>query len=132
MLNIAIKRGFAKRNLLCREPWWLSLPDSCGYCVAFMRPSVVDHTFISFKSHSLPFNACVLVFVFQAIWENRFYYMFGFLFLVFLILVIVCSEITIVIIYFMLCGEVGLVEFLISTFSPSQLSCGYSTGCGIF
>ncbi|XP_065176697.1 transmembrane 9 superfamily member 4-like [Sycon ciliatum] len=55
----------------------------------------------------LPFCAVFieLFFILTAIWENRFYYMFGFLFLVFLILVIVCSEITIVIVYFMLCGE---------------------------
>ena len=36
------------------------------------------------------------------------YYMFGFLFLVFLILIITCSEATILLCYFHLCAEVGL------------------------
>ena len=41
----------------------------------------------------LPFGACFieLFFIFSAIYENQFYYMFGFLFLVFVILVISCS-----------------------------------------
>ena len=43
----------------------------------------------------------------QAIWENQYYYLFGFLFLVFIILVISCSQISIVMVYFQLCGEVS-------------------------
>ncbi|XP_014248153.1 transmembrane 9 superfamily member 4 [Cimex lectularius] len=46
-----------------------------------------------------------LSFIFTAIWQNQIYYMFGFLFLVFLILVISCAEISLVVIYFQLCGE---------------------------
>lgn len=55
----------------------------------------------------LPFGAMFieLFFVFSAIWENEFYYLFGFLFLVFLILVISCSQISIVMVYFQLCAE---------------------------
>ncbi|KAJ9600211.1 hypothetical protein L9F63_009493 [Diploptera punctata] len=55
----------------------------------------------------LPFGAVFieLFFIFTAIWENQFYYMFGFLFLVFIILVISCSQISIVMVYFQLCGE---------------------------
>eukprot|EP00118_Oscarella_pearsei_P028511 m.2326 g.2326 ORF g.2326 m.2326 type:complete len:633 (+) comp8579_c0_seq1:46-1944(+) len=55
----------------------------------------------------LPFGAVFieLFFIFSAIWENQFYYLFGILFLVFIILIISCSEITIVLIYFQLCGE---------------------------
>uniref|UniRef100_A0A8C2NU41 Transmembrane 9 superfamily member n=1 Tax=Capra hircus TaxID=9925 RepID=A0A8C2NU41_CAPHI len=41
----------------------------------------------------------------QAIWENQFYYLFGFLFLVFIILVVSCSQISIVMVYFQLCAE---------------------------
>jgi len=44
----------------------------------------------------------------KAIWENQFYYMFGFLFLVFIILIISCSQISIVMVYFQLCGEVHI------------------------
>lgn len=57
----------------------------------------------------LPFGAVFieLYFIFTAIWENQFYYLFGFLFLVFIILVISCSQISIVMVYFQLCGEVS-------------------------
>lgn len=55
----------------------------------------------------LPFGAVFieLFFIFTAIWQNQFYYLFGFLFLVFIILVISCSQIAIVMVYFQLCGE---------------------------
>lgn len=55
----------------------------------------------------LPFGAMFieLFFIFTAIWENQFYYLFGFLFLVFVILIISCSQISIVMVYFQLCGE---------------------------
>ncbi|OWF36318.1 transmembrane 9 superfamily member 4-like [Mizuhopecten yessoensis] len=55
----------------------------------------------------LPFGAMFieLFFIFTAIWENQFYYLFGFLFLVFVILVISVSQISIVMVYFQLCGE---------------------------
>ncbi|KAL1490640.1 hypothetical protein ABEB36_013301 [Hypothenemus hampei] len=55
----------------------------------------------------LPFGAVFieLFFIFTAIWQNQFYYLFGFLFLVFIILVISCSQISIVMVYFQLCGE---------------------------
>ncbi|XP_038606478.1 transmembrane 9 superfamily member 4 isoform X1 [Tachyglossus aculeatus] len=55
----------------------------------------------------LPFGAMFieLFFIFSAIWENQFYYLFGFLFLVFLILVVSCSQISIVMVYFQLCAE---------------------------
>ncbi|XP_077302874.1 transmembrane 9 superfamily protein member 4 [Arctopsyche grandis] len=55
----------------------------------------------------LPFGAVFieLFFIFTAIWENQIYYLFGFLFLVFCILVISCSQISIVMVYFQLCGE---------------------------
>lgn len=51
---------------------------------------------------------CVCVSIhLQAIWENQFYYLFGFLFLVFIILVVSCSQISIVMVYFQLCAEVS-------------------------
>lgn len=55
----------------------------------------------------LPFGAMFieLFFIFTAIWENQFYYLFGFLFLVFIILIVSCSQISIVMVYFQLCGE---------------------------
>jgi len=55
----------------------------------------------------LPFGAVFieLYFILSSIWLQKFYYLFGFLFIVFLILVITCSEITIVMCYFLLCSE---------------------------
>lgn len=55
----------------------------------------------------LPFGAVFveLFFILSSIWLEQFYYVFGFLLLVFIILVITCAEITIVLTYFALCGE---------------------------
>ena len=52
------------------------------------------------------FTVVALFDLVQAIWENQFYYLFGFLFLVFIILVVSCSQISIVMVYFQLCAEV--------------------------
>ncbi|KAI3454010.1 hypothetical protein Pfo_010673 [Paulownia fortunei] len=55
----------------------------------------------------LPFGAVFieLFFILTSIWLNQFYYIFGFLFIVFIILLITCTEITIVLCYFQLCSE---------------------------
>jgi len=55
----------------------------------------------------LPFGAVFieLFFILSAIWGHQFYYIFGFLFIVFVILVLTCAEITIVMCYFQLCSE---------------------------
>lgn len=55
----------------------------------------------------LPFG-CIFIqlfFLLNSIWSSQTYYMFGFLFLVFLILIITCSETTILLCYFHLCAE---------------------------
>ncbi|CAN4115493.1 unnamed protein product [Withania somnifera] len=56
---------------------------------------------------TLPFGAVFieLFFILTSIWLNQFYYIFGFLFLVFLILIITCAEITMVLCYFQLWSE---------------------------
>ena len=57
----------------------------------------------------LPFG-CIFIqlfFVLNSIWSSQIYYMYGFLFLVFVILIITCSETTILLCYFHLCAEVG-------------------------
>merc|ERR1711957_1093400 len=55
----------------------------------------------------LPFGAVFieLFFILTSMWLHQFYYIFGFLFLVFIILIITCIEITIVLCYFQLCSE---------------------------
>ena len=55
----------------------------------------------------LPFG-CIFIqlfFILNSLWSNQTYYMFGFLFIVFIILVITCSETTILLCYFHLCAE---------------------------
>jgi transmembrane 9 superfamily protein 2/4 len=55
----------------------------------------------------LPFG-CIFIqlfFILNNIWAHQMYYMFGFLFLVFIILIITCSEATILLCYFHLCAE---------------------------
>eukprot|EP00246_Nothoceros_aenigmaticus_P011426 TRINITY_DN3106_c0_g1_i2.p1 TRINITY_DN3106_c0_g1~~TRINITY_DN3106_c0_g1_i2.p1 ORF type:complete len:609 (+),score=104.45 TRINITY_DN3106_c0_g1_i2:83-1909(+) len=55
----------------------------------------------------LPFGAVFieLFFILTSIWLHQFYYIFGFLFIVFIILIVTCAEITIVLCYFQLCSE---------------------------
>ncbi|KAK4265384.1 hypothetical protein QN277_026443 [Acacia crassicarpa] len=55
----------------------------------------------------LPFGAVFieLFFILTSIWLHQFYYIFGFLFIVFLILLVTCAEITVVLCYFQLCSE---------------------------
>ncbi|XP_073042675.1 transmembrane 9 superfamily member 9-like [Primulina eburnea] len=55
----------------------------------------------------LPFGAVFieLFFILTSIWMNQYYYIFGFLFIVFIILLVTCAEITIVLCYFQLCSE---------------------------
>ncbi|KAA3486235.1 transmembrane 9 superfamily member 10-like isoform X1 [Gossypium australe] len=55
----------------------------------------------------LPFGAVFieLFFILTSIWLHQFYYIFGFLFIVFIILVVTCAEITVVLCYFQLCSE---------------------------
>merc|ERR1711865_1257302 len=55
----------------------------------------------------LPFGAVFieLFFIMSSLWLNHYYYVFGFLLVVLLILFITCSEIAIVLTYFQLCGE---------------------------
>ena len=56
---------------------------------------------------SLPFAACFveIYFIMTSIWQHQFYYLFGFLFLVYLLLIVSCAEISIVTVYFQLCRQ---------------------------
>ncbi|KAF9900433.1 hypothetical protein BX616_002595 [Lobosporangium transversale] len=55
----------------------------------------------------LPFGAIFieLYFILNSIWFRKIYYVFGFLFLVFGILILTCAEVTILMCYFHLCAE---------------------------
>lgn len=76
----------------------------------------------------LPFGAvCIeLFFIMSALWLEQIYYVFGFLFIVLLILIATCAEITIVMCYFQLCNEDyhwWWRSFLSSGFSAVYLFC---------
>ncbi|CDS11523.1 hypothetical protein LRAMOSA03786 [Lichtheimia ramosa] len=60
-----------------------------------------------FMGGILPFGAIFieLYFVMNSIWFHRIYYGIGFLFLVFVVLILTCSEVTILLCYFHLCSE---------------------------
>lgn len=79
-----------------------SLMLSIHGCVRYMHP-----VFSILIGGILPFGAVFieLFFILTSMWLHQFYYLFGFLFLVFVILVITCAEITIVLCYFQLCSE---------------------------
>lgn len=55
----------------------------------------------------LPFAAAFveIFFIMSSVWLHQFYYIFGFLFVVFVIVMIVCAEISVVLCYFQLCQE---------------------------
>ena len=76
------------------------------FILSVCHPSIIYNSVISFISSCSPNPQFCSIF-FQAIWENQFYYLFGFLFLVFIILAMCCSLIAVVVIYFQLCAEVS-------------------------
>lgn len=80
----------------------------------------------------LPFGAIFieLFFILSSLWLHHYYYLFPFLFLVFLILIITCAEITIVMTYFQLIAED--YRWWWRSFLTSGSSALYMFGYGIF
>lgn len=56
---------------------------------------------------ALPFGAIYieLSFIMSSIWFSRIYYMFGFLFLCYGLMIVVCATVTILMVYYLLCAE---------------------------
>jgi transmembrane 9 superfamily protein 2/4 len=71
------------------QPWFMGLPFTLGI------------------GGILPFGSCFveLYYILASVWMDYYYYVFGFLFLVFIILIITCAEITVLFTYFQLCSE---------------------------
>jgi len=78
------------------------IPRQIPEQVWYMKPA-----FSILMGGILPFGAVFieLFFILSSIWLHQFYYIFGFLSIVFIILVLTCAEITIVMCYFQLCSE---------------------------
>jgi len=66
-----------------------------------------NHVIMAMVGGILPFGAIFteLFFIMSSLWHHRFYYMFGFLGIVLVLLVITCSEISIALTYFQLTSE---------------------------
>jgi transmembrane 9 superfamily protein 2/4 len=73
----------------------------------------------------LPFGAIFieLYFIMNSLWSNRIYYMFGFLFLSFGLLIVTSAAVTILMIYFLLCAENYHWQW--RAFASSGASAGY-------
>jgi transmembrane 9 superfamily protein 2/4 len=71
------------------QPWYMGLPFTLAV------------------GGILPFGACFveLYFILSSVWMDQYYYVFGFLLLVFLILILTATEINVLFNYFQLCGE---------------------------
>merc|ERR1719409_2321323 len=71
------------------------------------QPWFIQPVFTSLVGGVLPFGAVFteLFFIMSSIWQHQFYYLFGFLMLVLLILLITCAEISIALTYFQLTSE---------------------------
>mmetsp|Transcript_15218 Transcript_15218/g.20094 ORF Transcript_15218/g.20094 Transcript_15218/m.20094 type:complete len:646 (+) Transcript_15218:68-2005(+) len=71
------------------------------------QPWYLSTWFTTLIGGILPFGACFveLFFILSSVWMGQYYYVFGFLFLVYIILLVTCGEITMVLTYFQLCSE---------------------------
>jgi transmembrane 9 superfamily protein 2/4 len=71
------------------------------------QPWFMHPVFTALIGGVMPFGACFLelFFIMSSMWMDQYYYVFGFLFLTFAILLLTVAEITILFNYFQLCGE---------------------------
>ncbi|KAK0307691.1 Transmembrane 9 super member 2 [Friedmanniomyces endolithicus] len=92
------------------------IPPSSGYLR--LVPSM-------FLVGILPFGAIFveLYFIMSSLWSNRLYYMFGFLFLSYGLLIVTSAAVTILMIYFLLCAENYRWQW--RAFASSGASAGY-------
>merc|ERR1719375_1283865 len=71
------------------------------------QPWFTHAVFMSLVGGLLPFGAVFteLFFIMSSLWQHQFYYLFGFLALVLIILIVTCAEISIALTYFQLTSE---------------------------
>merc|ERR1711953_879777 len=71
------------------------------------QPWFIQPVFTALVGGVLPFGAVFteLFFIMASIWQHQFYYLFGFLALVLVILIVTCAEISIALTYFQLTSE---------------------------
>ncbi|KAF8940486.1 transmembrane 9 superfamily member 4-like [Dissophora ornata] len=109
---------FGQRKAVIEHPGRTNqIPRQIPEPVWYLRPR-----FTIVLGGLLPFAVIFieLFYILKSIWEDQYYYMFGFLSLVFVILLVTCVEVSIVVIYFQLCDEDynwWWRSFLVSSFS---------------
>lgn len=71
------------------------------------QPFYLSWAFAMVIGGLLPFGTVFveLFFILSSLWLDQYYYVFGFLLLVFVLLAVTCAEISIVLVYFQLCSE---------------------------
>jgi transmembrane 9 superfamily protein 2/4 len=79
------------------------------------QPAHLNGILTSLLGGIIPFGAILieLYFIMSSIWSHRIYYMFGFLFLIFIIVIVMSSLVSILVVYFKLCAEVFFCNFRI-------------------
>jgi transmembrane 9 superfamily member 2/4 len=63
-------------------------------------PSIMLAGILPFVAISVELSA-----ILSSLWSGRIYYMFGFLFLCYGLMIIMCAAVTVLMVYFLLCGE---------------------------
>ncbi|KAF9094584.1 Transmembrane 9 super member 4 [Mortierella sp. AD031] len=94
---------FGQRKAVIEHPGRTNqIPRQIPEPLWYMRPRITIA-----MGGLLPFAVIFieLFYILKSIWEGQYYYMFGFLSLVFAILLVTCVEISIIVVYFQLCGE---------------------------
>ena len=71
------------------------------------QPKYMKTPYLSLIAGIFPFGsiAIEMYFIYNSLWFNRIYYMFGFLFFCFILMLITCMLVTLLLIYFSLCNE---------------------------
>lgn len=71
------------------------------------QPKYMKTLYLSLIGGIFPFGAIAIemYFIYNSLWFNRIYYMFGFLFFCFILMLVTCMLVTLLLIYFSLCSE---------------------------
>ena len=104
---VSLARGGSFRILTYNQPFSApvrtnQIPRQIPPAVSYLRP-LPSMLLVG----ALPFGSIFveLFFIMNSIWFSRIYYMFGFLFLCYGLMIITCAAVTIMFVYYLLCAE---------------------------
>merc|ERR1711966_271647 len=75
---------------------------------AIPEPALAMHPLVGIGlAGMIPFAAAYveLFFIMTSLWMDQFYYVFGFTFAVYMVLLVTCAEVTVLLVYYQLCAE---------------------------